>query len=725
MASTSERGPAVALLFDDMDSGLRLREALCERGAHIVLESRVNAFLPQQLTEHADVVVLNLDPDDMDALDRVVDALDSSRQRLVLNDAEATRMLAGWDAARWARHLAAKILGTDVDPPRPADAVPVTVSTAGPGPGAAADAAPSPAPPPVAADAHPVEPAMNAALAREIETFLADADATTAPSAAADPAGPDDAVASDPAAPFGRGPAAPRAASRSPAADARAPHDPIVLPTHADDDLDALLASFAATESAPPPPAAESAPAAASVAAAPVVAAQLAQDDEPGSIDVGTFDLDALLAELPDAPAVTTPPRDDDADCRATVEPVPAERVPQAEALAHPQPESATAELNSLELDALLAEILPYSPPAAPDVPAVAQIPVTPDDIGVDPLLSSLAVAQPEPLPSELLDFDPETWEPPSDPAPTATADDATTDASAPSALPPSAPEAPVRVGDAAPDLELMLDEMFDQPVAQVPAAVPAPPIAAPDWGLLDGDAAMTPQSAAAGQLETSAAATMDLDGLQLLPIGTEPALPAHGTATRAAHGEVRKVVVIGASIGGPDAVREFLSALASGLPLLVVVAQHLDESFFAGYATQFARVLPHAVQVAADGLPSGAGQVLLVPPRARIAIDPEGVVHLLPGGDERYTPSIDDTFTRIAEAFGSRALALVFSGMAGDGVQGMARIVQNGGQIWTQAPSSCVVSAMVDAACAAGYSVCSGTPAELAGRLNAEFSRG
>ncbi len=717
MASTSERGPAVALLFDDMDSGLRLREALCERGAHIVLECRVNAFVPQQLTEHADVVVLNLDPDDMDALDRVVDALDSSRQRLVLNDAEATRMLAGWDAARWARHLAAKILGTDVDPPRPADAVPVTVSIAGPG--AAADAAPSHPPPPVAADAHPVEPAMNAALAREIETFLADADATTTQRAAVGSAGPDDAVASDPTAPAGRGSEMQRAAIRSPATDARAPHDPIVLPTHADDDLDALLASFAAIESAPPPPVMESAP-----AVAPVVAAQPAKDEGSGSIDVGTFDLDVLLAELPDAPAVTAPSRDDDAGRRATAEPIPAERVPQAEALAHPQPESATEELNSLELDALLAEILPYSPPAAPDAPVVAQIPVTPDDIGVDPLLSSLAVAQPEPLSSELLDFDPETWEPPSDPAPTATADGAPAVVSAPSA-PPSAPEAPVRVGDTAPDLELMLDEMLDQPVAQVPAAVPAAPIAVPDWGLLDGDAAMTPQSAAAGQLETSAAATMDLDGLQLLPIGADPALPAHGTAASASHGEVRKVVVIGASIGGPDAVREFLSALAPGLPLLVVVAQHLDESFFAGYAAQFARVLPHAVRVAADGLPSGAGQVLLVPPRARIAIDPEGVVHLLPSGDERYTPSIDDTFTHIAEAFGSRVLALVFSGMAGDGVQGMARIVQHGGQIWTQVPSSCVVSAMVDAACAAGYSVCSGTPAELAGRLNAEFSRG
>ena len=717
MASTSERGPAVALLFDDQDSGLRLREALCERGAHIVLESRVDAFAPQQLAEHAaDVVVLNLDPDDMDALDRVVDALDSSRQRLVLNDAEATRTLAGWDAARWARHLAAKILGTDVDPPRPADAVPVAVSIAGSG--VAADAVPSHPAPSVTADTHPVEPAMNAALAREIETFLADAEAMTAERVATDSAGPDDAVAFDPIAPVGHGSDALRAAIRAPAADAYAPHDPIVLPTHADDDLDALLASFAATESAPAPPAMESAP-----AVAPTVPVKPAPDAGSRTVDIGTFDLDAVLAELPDAPAVTTPPRDDDdADRHATSEPIPAERVPQAEALAHPQPEATTEEFNSLELDALLAEILPYVPPAAPDAPAVPPIPVTPDDIGVDPLLSSLAVAQLEPLPTELLDFDPETWEPPADPSSAVTAD---AGAVAPSAT-PSASEAPVRVGDEAPDLELMLDEMFDQPVAQAPlAAVPATPVAVPDWGLLDGDAAMTSQSAATGQLSASAAATMDLDGLELLPIGAESALPVHGVATRAPQGDVRKVVVIGASIGGPDAVREFLSALAPGLPLLVVVAQHLDESFFAGYATQFARVLPHTVHVAAEGLISGAGQVLLVPPRARIAIDPGGGVHLLPGGDERYTPSIDDTFTRIAEVFGPRALALVFSGMASDGVHGMARIVEHGGQIWTQAPSSCVVSAMVDAACAAGYSVCSGTPAELAGRLNAEFSRG
>lgn len=722
MASTSER-PAVALLFDDQDSGLRLREALCERGAHIVLESRVDAFVPQQLTEHAaDVVVLNLDPDDMDALDRVVDALDSSRQRLVLNDAEATRTLAGWDAARWARHLAAKILGTDVDPPRPADAVPVAVSIAGSG--VAADAVPPHPVPSVAAAVHPVEPAMNAALAREIETFLADAEATTTERAAADPAGPDYAVASDPtAAPADHGSDALRAAIRAPAADAYAPHAPIVLPTHADDDLDALLASFAAPEAAPAPPAMASVP-----AVAPTVPVKPAPDAGSRPVDIGTFDLDALLAELPDAPAAATPPHDDDdADRRATSEPIPAERVPQAEALAHPQPEATIEELNSLELDALLAEILPSAPPAAPDAPAVLPIPVAPGDIGVDPLLSSLAVAQPEPLPSELLDFDPETWEPPSDPSSAVTADGASADAGAVAqAATPSAPAVPVRVGDAAPDLELMLDEMFDQPVAQAPLApAPATPVAAPDWGLLDDDAAMSPQSAAADQLSASAAATIALDGLELLPIGAESGLPAQGVAARTPQGDVRKVVVIGASIGGPDAVREFLSALAPGLPLLVVVVQHLDESFFVGYAAQFARALPHTVHVAAEGLISGAGQVLLVPPRARIAIDPGGGVHLLPGGDERYTPSIDDTFTRIAEVFGPRALALVFSGMASDGVHGMARIVEHGGQIWTQAPSSCVVSAMVDAACAAGYSVCSGTPAELAGRLNAEFSRG
>ncbi|OOG59170.1 chemotaxis protein CheB [Rhodanobacter sp. B05] len=116
--------PAVALLFDDRELGGHLRDALHERGARIVHEGDVSGASRELLQQvGADVVVVNLDEGADDALDRLYEMLDSDRPRVVFNDAQASRALVGWDRARWARHLAVKVLAMgDVDPPRPEDA---------------------------------------------------------------------------------------------------------------------------------------------------------------------------------------------------------------------------------------------------------------------------------------------------------------------------------------------------------------------------------------------------------------------------------------------------------------------------------------------------------------------------------------------------------------------------------------------------------------------------
>lgn len=113
--------PTVALLFADKDLGEHLREALTRLGARIVHEGPAAQVRKENLVASgADVVVVNLEPDEEDHLDQLYELLDEDRQRLVFNDAEVTRGLSGWDRDRWARHLAAKLLGSDdVDPPRP------------------------------------------------------------------------------------------------------------------------------------------------------------------------------------------------------------------------------------------------------------------------------------------------------------------------------------------------------------------------------------------------------------------------------------------------------------------------------------------------------------------------------------------------------------------------------------------------------------------------------
>nr|WP_199044609.1 chemotaxis protein CheB [Dyella sp. ASV24] len=120
----AETATAVALLFDDVELGGQLREALRERGARIVHEGALSTLSRQMLdTTRAEVLVVNLDEEAEDDLDRLYDLLDGDKPRVVFNDAAASRSLDGWDRARWARHLAVKVMAQgDLDPPRPLDA---------------------------------------------------------------------------------------------------------------------------------------------------------------------------------------------------------------------------------------------------------------------------------------------------------------------------------------------------------------------------------------------------------------------------------------------------------------------------------------------------------------------------------------------------------------------------------------------------------------------------
>ncbi|WP_254058398.1 chemotaxis protein CheB [Dyella sp. S184] len=101
-----------------------MREALHERGARIVHEGGVSSLNRELLHQvGADVLVVNLDDSADDALDHLYELIDGDRPRVVFNDAQASRKLIGWDRARWARHLAVKVLAVgDIDPPRPEDA---------------------------------------------------------------------------------------------------------------------------------------------------------------------------------------------------------------------------------------------------------------------------------------------------------------------------------------------------------------------------------------------------------------------------------------------------------------------------------------------------------------------------------------------------------------------------------------------------------------------------
>ncbi len=180
-----------------------------------------------------------------------------------------------------------------------------------------------------------------------------------------------------------------------------------------------------------------------------------------------------------------------------------------------------------------------------------------------------------------------------------------------------------------------------------------------------------------------------------------------------------REVWVLGASLGGPDALKQFLGALPADLPVAFVIAQHMGDHFHSLLAGQLDRATPLRVAPARVGHVLRHGEALVVPTRERLRINPIGAVELLPmEASGPYSPSIDTVMADLAGRYGARCHAIVFSGMCDDGLQGTAAVAAAGGEVWTQSAESCVISNMPDKVREAGLSGYAGTPRQLAGQL-------
>jgi two-component system chemotaxis response regulator CheB len=178
----------------------------------------------------------------------------------------------------------------------------------------------------------------------------------------------------------------------------------------------------------------------------------------------------------------------------------------------------------------------------------------------------------------------------------------------------------------------------------------------------------------------------------------------------RATPGVVR-LVVVGTSTGGPQALTRLVTALPADLPCAVAVALHIP----AGYTDALARRLNDvsAVKVfeASDNAVLAPGSVAIarggqhLRVRAR-ASDGQLTTHLADNSSGApFCPSVDLLFTSAA-ALGPAVLGVVLTGMGSDGVEGARMIAAAGGRTLTESEASCVVYGMPRAVTEAGLSV-------------------
>ncbi len=180
---------------------------------------------------------------------------------------------------------------------------------------------------------------------------------------------------------------------------------------------------------------------------------------------------------------------------------------------------------------------------------------------------------------------------------------------------------------------------------------------------------------------------------------------PIEKSALRASN----RIVVLGTSTGGPQALTRLARALPADFPAPISVALHIPAGYTEALAQRLNEECALEVLEASDGLAMRPGRVIIARAGAhmRLAIA-DGVdcvrVDVRPV-DALYRPSVDVLFESAAAVFGARTIGVVLTGMGDDGTRGARKIHEAGGTIITEAESTCVVYGMPRAVHEAGLS--------------------
>ncbi|RYY04346.1 MAG: chemotaxis response regulator protein-glutamate methylesterase [Gammaproteobacteria bacterium] len=167
------------------------------------------------------------------------------------------------------------------------------------------------------------------------------------------------------------------------------------------------------------------------------------------------------------------------------------------------------------------------------------------------------------------------------------------------------------------------------------------------------------------------------------------------------------KILVIGASTGGPVALTEVLVALPQNFPVPIILVQHMPENFTKAFAERLNKQCSIRVREAVDGDLLEPGLALLAPGGKQLMLDKRngGSVRILPDDDRvTYKPSLDITFGSAANNYGDKVLGVVLTGMGSDGCKGAGLLKEAGSQLWSQDEASSVIYGMPMAVARAGF---------------------
>ncbi|MEZ5457039.1 MAG: chemotaxis response regulator protein-glutamate methylesterase [Lysobacteraceae bacterium] len=185
------------------------------------------------------------------------------------------------------------------------------------------------------------------------------------------------------------------------------------------------------------------------------------------------------------------------------------------------------------------------------------------------------------------------------------------------------------------------------------------------------------------------------------------PATPAQAASIAKPRGAAAfrttdRLIAIGASAGGTEAIRVVLEMMPPDAPG-IVITQHIPAEFSRAFAQRMNRCSPMAVCEAEDGQQIVTGHAFIAPGGRHLRVERSGARWICRLGDDapvsRHKPSVDVLFRSVAEAAGRNAVAAMLTGMGDDGAKGMLELHQTGCPTIAQDEATCVVWGMPGAA--------------------------
>lgn len=215
-------------------------------------------------------------------------------------------------------------------------------------------------------------------------------------------------------------------------------------------------------------------------------------------------------------------------------------------------------------------------------------------------------------------------------------------------------------------------------------------------------DAVATPTIGSDGQLRGAEPVVRKLRTIRRLhaPAAAAASAPTAGPAAPTASGGGERLLLVGASTGGPEAVAVVLRAMTPDLPAAIVLVQHLDRDYVHGLVEWLAPAARRPVRPIEAGDRPVAGTVHVACTDDHLVLRHDGAFdYAREPADNPYRPSVDVFFASVAKLGPTPGVAVVLTGMGRDGAEGLLALRQAGWATFAQDRASSVVYGMPRAA--------------------------